>query len=805
MKISHVSRAAVVLTLMALMFLAATPTVMSAAKGDAKLTPEKTAFIEGFRKQAESVKSLMPKAGDGKADIEQLQAQWQKYADAWKQASRDYYLQNADAAKSQPTELTPDQQAAMQVWLDRLNGAQTKAPAKRSTAVQGAAGAMLPNSVVFAGPPEHVNASVSNNEFPPNGPEIYAVWTELPSAPYQVLPTFVWAGFSPAGGGPGTWIPFGPIPGFFAPLQWNPTIGSHPLGGFLEAHTEYPGPALVAGPPSAIVVNGTFGAGAPFPGGPPSAVVYATGGPMWADFPYLVMDDLGGNPAPEFGTVIIAWNELLDGDGDPNGSGNFYDDPGDAYNVWASASNTLGGPFPYPAFSGPFLVVPGFATGPIPAHQGRRPALSVAGPAGTGFMPPGGTYLAWAADGFGAIGLDASPAPGAGAPWGTIFAPVVPLVPLPPVLPGGVKASSSVSVAVDNGPINTGNVYLAWSDYSTGDADILFSVSFFPAGGVGGSWTPPIRVNQDPIGNGIDQWAPHMVVDPVTGDICITYYDRRNGGLGIETWASNSLTAGATWTDALVSDAGPTPPIGPMVAFPGVYNGDYLFSDVSGMLPWGAIWNDMRAGTEDIWFETVRLIDTDADGTPDGTDNCPLVYNPGQADGDGDGVGDACDNCLLAFNPGQADSDGDAVGDACDNCLLAFNPGQVDTDGDGVGDVCDNCPATFDPTNTDNDADGFGDVCDNCPAVSNPVQAFTITMTGDVNNNGSLTSADIIYLVNYVFKGGAAPLPCTPAGDVNCNGTITSADIIYLVNHVFKSGPAPCNICTAFGLGWTCP
>jgi len=80
-----------------------------------------------------------------------------------------------------------------------------------------------------------------------------------------------------------------------------------------------------------------------------------------------------------------------------------------------------------------------------------------------------------------------------------------------------------------------------------------------------------------------------------------------------------------------------------------------------------------------------------------------------------------------------------------------------------------------------------------------------VAMTGDVNTNGSITSADIIYLVNYVFKGGALPMPCIPSGDVNCSGTVTSADIIYLVNYVFKGGTLPCNVCFTFGLGWKCP
>jgi len=75
--------------------------------------------------------------------------------------------------------------------------------------------------------------------------------------------------------------------------------------------------------------------------------------------------------------------------------------------------------------------------------------------------------------------------------------------------------------------------------------------------------------------------------------------------------------------------------------------------------------------------------------------------------------------------------------------------------------------------------------------------ACPITLTGDVNLNGSINSADIIALVNYVFKLGAPPDPCPAAGDVNCNGAVTSSDIIALVSFVFKGGPPPCDGCTS--------
>jgi len=79
-----------------------------------------------------------------------------------------------------------------------------------------------------------------------------------------------------------------------------------------------------------------------------------------------------------------------------------------------------------------------------------------------------------------------------------------------------------------------------------------------------------------------------------------------------------------------------------------------------------------------------------------------------------------------------------------------------------------------------------------------------ISLAGDQNNSNTVTSADIITLVGYVFKGGAAPLPCVAAGDVNCSGTVTSADIITLVGYVFKGGAPPCDICAGSPMAASC-
>jgi hypothetical protein len=68
----------------------------------------------------------------------------------------------------------------------------------------------------------------------------------------------------------------------------------------------------------------------------------------------------------------------------------------------------------------------------------------------------------------------------------------------------------------------------------------------------------------------------------------------------------------------------------------------------------------------------------------------------------------------------------------------------------------------------------------------------TITFRhGDPNGDGNLNVSDVIYTINYLFKGGAAPYPFL-AGDANCDGNVNVSDVIYLINYLFKGGPPPC-------------
>ncbi len=220
----------------------------------------------------------------------------------------------------------------------------------------------------------------------------------------------------------------------------------------------------------------------------------------------------------------------------------------------------------------------------------------------------------------------------------------------------------------------------------------------------------------------------------------------------------------------------------------------------------------LRTGTPDRLFEQAvawaagpGVIDTDMDGIPDATDNCPTVANTNQLDTDNDGIGDACDpdidndgvpnatdNCPTVANMGQTDTDNDGIGDACDpdidndgvlnamdNCPTVANANQLDTDGDGIGDACDgdddmdgvldgvdNCPLVANPDQLDTDGDGIGDVCDpdidndgvpnamdNCPLVVNVNQLDTDgdgigdACDPDIDNDGVPNAMDNCPLV----------------------------------------------------------
>ncbi len=77
-------------------------------------------------------------------------------------------------------------------------------------------------------------------------------------------------------------------------------------------------------------------------------------------------------------------------------------------------------------------------------------------------------------------------------------------------------------------------------------------------------------------------------------------------------------------------------------------------------------------------------------------------------------------------------------------------------------------------------------------AVQKPFSVFVNVpyICGDANGDGDVNVGDAVFLINYVFKSGPAPVPLE-AGDANWDGDVNVADAVFVINYVFKGGPAP--------------
>jgi hypothetical protein len=77
--------------------------------------------------------------------------------------------------------------------------------------------------------------------------------------------------------------------------------------------------------------------------------------------------------------------------------------------------------------------------------------------------------------------------------------------------------------------------------------------------------------------------------------------------------------------------------------------------------------------------------------------------------------------------------------------------------------------------------------------VEYAVQISPWDYRGDVNvpnGDGVVDIGDVVYLINYLFKHGPAPVPFIE-GDTNCDGIIDIGDVVILINYLFKNGPVP--------------
>ena len=67
------------------------------------------------------------------------------------------------------------------------------------------------------------------------------------------------------------------------------------------------------------------------------------------------------------------------------------------------------------------------------------------------------------------------------------------------------------------------------------------------------------------------------------------------------------------------------------------------------------------------------------------------------------------------------------------------------------------------------------------------ISEYELYTPGDANGDEKITLIDIVYVVNYVFRGGPEPIPFFLSGDMNEDARVDLTDILLLVNYVFSS------------------
>ena len=140
------------------------------------------------------------------------------------------------------------------------------------------------------------------------------------------------------------------------------------------------------------------------------------------------------------------------------------------------------------------------------------------------------------------------------------------------------------------------SLYVTWADGRNGDLDVFIRRS----GDGGASWGPPVRVNDNRVKDGTDQYMPRVDVAP-NGRVDVIFYDRRGDPSNVrqDAYLGTSTDQGARFTNIRVSSDSFDSRIGfspnaKLEADLGSRLGITSSDDVA-----VAAWTDTRLGSED--------------------------------------------------------------------------------------------------------------------------------------------------------------------------------------------------------------
>ncbi|RPI64789.1 MAG: exo-alpha-sialidase, partial [Ignavibacteriales bacterium] len=172
--------------------------------------------------------------------------------------------------------------------------------------------------------------------------------------------------------------------------------------------------------------------------------------------------------------------------------------------------------------------------------------------------------------------------------------------------PTSIRVSSFPSMSVDrSGGANNGNIYIVWPQINVAPAGTDPDIVCLKSTDNGVTWVGPVRVNDDPLSNGKEQYYPWCTVDQTSGQLNVVWYDNRNttsDSTGV--FMARSVDGGLTFENFQVSDANFRPK--PISGLASGYQGDYIGIAAHNNKAY-PFWADDRTGNYQAWITEVTF------------------------------------------------------------------------------------------------------------------------------------------------------------------------------------------------------
>jgi hypothetical protein len=166
---------------------------------------------------------------------------------------------------------------------------------------------------------------------------------------------------------------------------------------------------------------------------------------------------------------------------------------------------------------------------------------------------------------------------------------IIPAGPAYFAISGAFRTNGFPQIGID---AHSGRLYVSWSDVTNGDVDVFVASS----GDHGHTWSAPVRVNNDPIHDGKDQFFQWMAVDPTSGAVNLIFYDRRTDNRQTTVTLARSTDEGKSFANYAFDSQ-------PFQSDQEDFFGDYLAVTAYGNKVFGA------------WAHPVEKSKTDSDKT----------------------------------------------------------------------------------------------------------------------------------------------------------------------------------------------